>query len=470
MKPAPLTPADSDLSDFGFMPLDVGRFRRSDLVTQEDPEAIVAAVLLWGAAWHSKPAASLSNDNRSLAQAAGFGRAVEAFLAIKDGALKGFVECSDGRLYHPVVAEKAREAWEAKLKRLWRTECARIRKANERAREKGASDDEACPTFNQWRSERYSTNVTRDTSDKSRVTNDDCHARHDSIVERDAETVTRDNHPEPDLAEAALAAKIHKTRDNDERGGASHATRANVERDIEADSCARAEKGQGQGQGQGDSNRLRSASPITGDDDFPMLDDGSNETSEDFGNVEPTKSEPLDLIGKVEKLGRISGLNLTVPAKLVQATDQLKQWLGEGIDFEGTIVPAIETRTRENPTEPIFSLKYFDAVVRKAHAVASVGGRPHRSAPPPKPKAPIGLDDDADQRCERFRARLAYAVGPDRYAARYAPGHVAVTISDERFLTVTFRSSSEEATARMDEQAMNDAAQRLGLSFRSRVK
>ena len=197
---------------------------------------------------------------------------------------------------------------------------------------------------------------------------------------------------------------------------------------------------------------------LSDDDDFPLLDD------------KPTSPEPLDLIGKVEKLGRISGLNLTVPAKLVQATDQLKQWLGEGIGFEETIVPAIETRTRENPTEPIFSLKYFDAVVRKAHAVASVGGRPHRAPPPPKPKAPIGLDDDADQRCERFRARLAYAVGPDRYAARYAPGHVAVTISDERFLTVTFRSSAEEATSRMDEQAMTDAAQRLGLSFRSRVK
>jgi hypothetical protein len=65
------------------MPLDVGRFRRSDLVTQEEPEAIVAAVLLWGAAWHSKPAASLSNDDRTLAQAAGFGRAVAAFQAIK---------------------------------------------------------------------------------------------------------------------------------------------------------------------------------------------------------------------------------------------------------------------------------------------------------------------------------------------------------------------------------------------------
>jgi hypothetical protein len=44
------------------------------------------------------------------------------------------VKCSDGRLYHPVVAEKAKEAWSAKLAQRARTDAAR--KAREEARQK----------------------------------------------------------------------------------------------------------------------------------------------------------------------------------------------------------------------------------------------------------------------------------------------------------------------------------------------
>lgn len=146
-RPAPLTPPDSDISDFGYMPLDVVRFRNSDIVAFEDADAVLAAILLWGVAWHSTPAGSLTNDDRSLAQAAGFGRAKKEWLKVKKGALRGFFECSDGRLYHPVVAEKANEAWQAKLRRQWNTVCAAIRKRNERAKDQ---TPEECPTFDAW--------------------------------------------------------------------------------------------------------------------------------------------------------------------------------------------------------------------------------------------------------------------------------------------------------------------------------
>src|SRR5206468_1546129 len=51
---------------------------------------------------------------------------------IKDLALDGWVRCSDGRLYHPVVAEKAREAWEQKLQYRERKQ-ARIEQAQRAA-------------------------------------------------------------------------------------------------------------------------------------------------------------------------------------------------------------------------------------------------------------------------------------------------------------------------------------------------
>jgi hypothetical protein len=147
--PAPLTPADCDLRDFSFMPLDVVRLRDSDLAALESPEACWAAVLLWAASWHQVPAASLPDDDRVLSQFAGYGRVVREWQRVRAGALRGWVACSDGRLYHPVVADKAVEAWEAKLRRMWATECARIKKSNERHR----TNIEA-PTFLEFRARR----------------------------------------------------------------------------------------------------------------------------------------------------------------------------------------------------------------------------------------------------------------------------------------------------------------------------
>lgn len=128
----PLVPADVDLQDFQYMPLDVRRLRDSDLASLESPEACWAAVLLWSASWHQVPAASLPDDDRVLANLAGYGRVVKEWQRVREGALRGWIKCSDGRLYHPVVAEKALEAWEGKLRQRWKTECARIKKNNDR--------------------------------------------------------------------------------------------------------------------------------------------------------------------------------------------------------------------------------------------------------------------------------------------------------------------------------------------------
>ena len=70
--PDPMTPTGCDLTDFAFMPLDVLRLRDSELASNETPEACWAAVLLWAASWHQVPAASIPNDDRWIAKAAGY--------------------------------------------------------------------------------------------------------------------------------------------------------------------------------------------------------------------------------------------------------------------------------------------------------------------------------------------------------------------------------------------------------------
>ncbi|WP_249404999.1 DUF1376 domain-containing protein [Stenotrophomonas sp. CFBP 13725] len=102
---------DVDLRGMPFMPLDVARLRDSDLAIMATGDEFRAAVLLWCAAWNQLPAASLPDNDQALAAYAGFGRDVRGWLAVKPGAMRGFVVCSDGRWYHPVVAEKAVEAW-----------------------------------------------------------------------------------------------------------------------------------------------------------------------------------------------------------------------------------------------------------------------------------------------------------------------------------------------------------------------
>lgn len=154
----PLTPSNCDLRDFAFMPLDVARLRDSDLASNETPEACWSAVLLWAASWHQVPAASIPNDEKWIAKQAGYaqrGKVDRAWADVRPGALRGWIECADGRLYHPVVAEKAIDAWKAKLEQRWRTECGRIKKHNDRHH---ASVEK--PSFEEWLSSGCPTGQT----------------------------------------------------------------------------------------------------------------------------------------------------------------------------------------------------------------------------------------------------------------------------------------------------------------------
>jgi len=133
--PEPPTPPDCDLRDFGWMPLDVLRLRDSELAVLASADAFRAAILLWCASWHQVPAASLPNDDRLLANLAGYGRDLDGWAAVRADALTGFVACADGRLYHPELSAKAIEADDKRRSQRKRTEAAVLARSRDRHHE-----------------------------------------------------------------------------------------------------------------------------------------------------------------------------------------------------------------------------------------------------------------------------------------------------------------------------------------------
>src|SRR3954463_8796401 len=109
--PPPLTCPECDLRDFGFMPLDVRRLLTSEtwIDAADDPKLGHALICLWAESWHQVPAGSLPDNDKVLARLSMCER--EDWARVRERALQAWQKCSDGRLYHPVVAEKAREAW-----------------------------------------------------------------------------------------------------------------------------------------------------------------------------------------------------------------------------------------------------------------------------------------------------------------------------------------------------------------------
>lgn len=140
-----IIPPDCDLRDFRFMPLEVERLRRSKawLIAKRQPELGFYMMNLWMAVWHEVPAASIEDDDDVLADAAMCDP--KKWAKVREHVLRGWVKGSDGRLYHPVVAEKAREAWADKQAYRKRTAAARAAKQQRRGRSvtDDATDDDA---------------------------------------------------------------------------------------------------------------------------------------------------------------------------------------------------------------------------------------------------------------------------------------------------------------------------------------
>lgn len=133
--PPPPVPADADLTDFRFMPLEVARLRRSKawLICKRRPELAFFMLNLWTVSWHERPAGSLEDDDDVLADAAMC--SPERWAKVRAEVLRGWFKAADGRLYHPVVAEKVMDSWHGKAVNRWQKECDRIRKENHKRKE-----------------------------------------------------------------------------------------------------------------------------------------------------------------------------------------------------------------------------------------------------------------------------------------------------------------------------------------------
>lgn len=108
--PAPPVPADADLRHFPCVSINAADLRNSDMAIEGDPADNWFCIILMMAAWHQLPAGSLPDDDAKLAYLAGMGRDLRGWKKRRKGALRGWVLCSDGRLYHPMLVEAVQEA------------------------------------------------------------------------------------------------------------------------------------------------------------------------------------------------------------------------------------------------------------------------------------------------------------------------------------------------------------------------
>lgn len=111
----PFVPADVDLRNFHSMPVEINRLFASDFHAHATDGEWRAGVTLWMKSFHQVPAGSLPADDVSLARLAEFGRDMKSWRTVKERALHRWIPCTDGRLYHRVVAEKTLGAWIEKL-------------------------------------------------------------------------------------------------------------------------------------------------------------------------------------------------------------------------------------------------------------------------------------------------------------------------------------------------------------------
>jgi len=388
-RPPPLTDADADLTSFKDMPFEVTRFAKSDLVAFASAEAILAALMLWGSSWHSRPAGSLTNDDRALMRAAGFGRGAEAaWDAVKADALRGWIECSDGRLYHPVVAEKVGVAWKARLKQRFTNYLTAIRMHNSR----NAEDQRDKVTFEEW------SNMGRPDEVRAmprRPIQADLDLPDDPVrvtpgaVTRNAESEAR---PGRATGDGAAGAKL----DRDQQDSDNRVTRADVTRNDDDvtrndDACSGEQGPQGKGrEGKGRDLDIDALQRTPAQD-------------------RKAEVEPWDVMNVADRLARRAGVPHTQPTHIGRNLDTVRQWQADGIDL-ATVEAEIDKFRLDKPDQRVSSLLFFDtgirAVIAGREARQRKGGARSKSTISAPPVASLKSKDQDDQRIATVRERL----------------------------------------------------------------
>ena len=133
--PQPLVPPDTDIGGMDGFLLRTDKLMASELWAISTGDEFKAAMGLWARAWSQSPAGSLPDDERILAAFSGAGG---KWKKVKTVALRGFVKCSDGRLYHKVLCEEVLRA--AQLKRDRRDRTAKATEARKKGRDDQRDD------------------------------------------------------------------------------------------------------------------------------------------------------------------------------------------------------------------------------------------------------------------------------------------------------------------------------------------
>lgn len=122
---APLVPPDVVIPRLPWVPVYADRLWESNFFAVATDAEFRAAFCLWLKSWTQTPPGSLPNDDRLLCRLAELNGNLAKWGKVKRLALRHWVECDDGRLYHPVVAELVLDAYNRLTKKRQRTEAAR---------------------------------------------------------------------------------------------------------------------------------------------------------------------------------------------------------------------------------------------------------------------------------------------------------------------------------------------------------
>lgn len=382
-RPTPPIPADADLRPLPFMPLHVAKLRDSDLAAECEPEACWYAVLLWCASWHQLPAGSLPDNDTVLCKLIGLGRDLKTWRASREQALRGWYECSDGRLYHDVVAAEVVKAWRGRMEQAHRTECARIKKANQRN-----GTELPTPTFEEFLAGRAP-------------------ATQLALSQGKLDLVPEDTDKRPEG-----------------HGDTSPRTSGNVPRENPS-------KGERQGEREREGERL--------DIQQQPLD-----SAKPPADVATPKVDPFDLTASADRFARLAGIPHTQPGAIAQNVAVIREWNTDGIDLDTILVPIIERFRLDKPDQRVSTLRFFDQSVRAAVAAAEVkrgksGGyvaKPGKAVDPLKAK-----DEDATPVTV---ARSAFGkiadLGPDKVALSLAnDGSTLLVTARSQFVAAKVR-------------------------------
>ena len=127
-QPEPLSTPDCDLRGLEWMPLNAADLLDSTLFLESSGDEFKAAMALICKSWRQVPAGSLPNSDNALATLS----MARDWTSVRTMALRNWVLCSDGRLYHPIVAAKAMEALPHRQEFVANKTASALRKERER--------------------------------------------------------------------------------------------------------------------------------------------------------------------------------------------------------------------------------------------------------------------------------------------------------------------------------------------------